>query len=63
MSESYQFTDKDGDVAGVEFINDAEQGPVLWLQTTPNGCYIPTARLAEFIDGLKNTADQTATSA
>ena len=56
MEKTYQFIDADQDIAGVELINDKKQGPVLWLQTSPDGCYIPVARLAEFIDGLKATA-------
>ncbi|WP_431040020.1 hypothetical protein [Streptomyces sp. P9-1] len=56
MSTSYQFIDADKDIAGVEFIQDPTQGPVLWLQTSPDGCYIPTERLDEFIEGLKRAA-------
>lgn len=56
MSKLYGFTDADGDIAGAEPINDAKQGPVIWLQTTPNGCYIPVARLAELVSGLQDVA-------
>jgi hypothetical protein len=56
VEKTYQFIDADQDVAGAEVINDKTQGPVLWLQTSPNGCYIPVDRLDEFIAGLKNTA-------
>jgi hypothetical protein len=56
VSASYQFTDADRDIAGVELVQDKDHGPVLWLQTSPNGCYISVARLAEFIDGLQKTA-------
>ena len=63
MSASYQFVDADRDTAGAEFIDSAEQGPVVWLQTTANGCYIPVARLAEFIEGLQNVAADKAAGA
>lgn len=56
MKKTYQFIDADQDVAGAELINDKDQGPVIWLQTTADGCYIPADRLDEFIDGLKATA-------
>ncbi|MER5694873.1 hypothetical protein ACWDBO_31185 [Streptomyces mirabilis] len=56
MEKTYQFIDADQDIADAELINDKNQGPVIWLQTSPDGCYIPVARLAEFIDGLKATA-------
>ncbi|MEU5477521.1 hypothetical protein [Streptomyces mirabilis] len=56
MEKTYQFIDADRDIAGAELINDKNQGPVIWLQTSPDGCYIPVDRLAEFIDGIKATA-------
>lgn len=56
MKKTYQFIDDQQDIAGVELINDKKQGPVLWLQTSPDGCYIPVGQLGEFIDGLKATA-------
>ena len=56
MTKVYGFTDADGDIAGAEPINDAKQGPVVWLQTSPDGCYIPIARLAEFVSGLQDVA-------
>lgn len=58
MKKTYQFIDKDQDVAGAELIQDKDQGPVLWLQTSPNGCYIPLDRLHEFIEGLKGAAEK-----
>lgn len=56
MEKTYQFIDADQDVVGAERINDKTQGHVLWLQTSPNGCYIPIDRLDEFVAGLKNAA-------
>ena len=56
MKKAYQFIDADQDVAGAELIEDKDQGPVIWLQTSPDGCYIPVDRLAEFIDGLQSVA-------
>jgi hypothetical protein len=56
MKKTYQFIDADQDVAGAELIEDEKQGPVLWLQTSPSGCYIPVDRLDEFIEGLKTVA-------
>ncbi|MDQ0809909.1 hypothetical protein QFZ63_001623 [Streptomyces sp. B3I7] len=56
MKKIYQFIDADQDVAGAERIEDREQGSVLWLQTSPNGCYIPVNRLDEFIAGIKKAA-------
>ncbi|MFF8590034.1 hypothetical protein ACF061_01100 [Streptomyces sp. NPDC015220] len=58
MQKTYQFIDKDQDVAGAELINDKDQGPVLWLQTSPDGCYIPVDRLDEFIAGLQAAAEK-----
>jgi hypothetical protein len=34
------------DVASAELIHE-EHGPVIWLQTNANGCYIPVDRLDE----------------
>ncbi|MFD8919401.1 hypothetical protein ACFV0Y_16480 [Streptomyces sp. NPDC059569] len=59
----YGFTDADGDIAGAEPINDRKQGPVIWLQTSANGCYIPTGCLNEFINGLRGIAKAAETEA
>lgn len=56
MQKTYQFIDAQQDIAGAELINDKNQGPVLWLQTSPDGCYVPVGRLDEFIDGLRKVA-------
>jgi hypothetical protein len=58
VKKTYQFIDADQDVAGAELIEDKNQGPVLWLQTSANGCYIPVDRLDEFIEGLKRAAEK-----
>jgi hypothetical protein len=44
------------DTASAELVNDTDHGPVIWLQTNADGCYIPVDRLDEFIDGLKKVA-------
>ncbi|WP_405964781.1 hypothetical protein OG713_34595 [Streptomyces sp. NBC_00723] len=62
MNKTFQFIDADQDVAGAELIDDKDQGPVIWLQTTANGAYIPVDRLDEFIAGLKNVAASTTTA-
>ena len=62
MNKTFQFVDADQDTAGAELIDDKDQGPVIWLQTTANGCYIPVDRLDEFIEGLKAAAGKPATA-
>ena len=62
MNKSFQFIDADQDTAGAELIDDKDQGSVLWLQTTANGCYIPVDRLDEFIAGLKAVAEKPTTA-
>ncbi|MFL4904880.1 hypothetical protein ACJ6WF_17235 [Streptomyces sp. MMS24-I2-30] len=57
MKKTYQFIDVDQDVAGAELIEDKDWGPVIWLQTTANGCYIPIDRLTEFVQGLHAVAE------
>jgi hypothetical protein len=59
----YSFTDADGDTAGVEGLTDRKQGPVVWLQTSNDGCYVPVDRLDEFIAGLRRTGDLAAKAA
>lgn len=39
--------------ATAELVHDAAQGPAVWVQSD---CYIPVARLDEFIDGLRAVA-------
>ncbi|MGZ0231175.1 hypothetical protein [Streptomyces sp. CPS1] len=63
MNKTYQFIDADQDIAGAELIEDKDQRPVLWLQTSPNGCYIPVDRLTEFIEGLRGAAAKHSTPA
>lgn len=46
--------------ATAELVHDTSNGPVVWVQ---GDCYIPVDQLDQFIDGLRNTAGQTATSA
>jgi hypothetical protein len=62
MTKTFQFVDADLDTAGAELIEDKDQGPVLWLQTTANGCYIPVDRLDEFVAGLTAAAGKPATA-
>jgi hypothetical protein len=56
MNKTHRFAGPTRDYVITERIEDKDHGPVLWLQTSNNGCYIPVDRLAEFIDGLKATA-------
>ncbi|MEW2147732.1 hypothetical protein AB0909_00600 [Streptomyces albidoflavus] len=52
----YRFTDLDKDNISAELINDKRVGPVVWLQTTPSGCYVPVGKLDEVIEGVKGIA-------
>ncbi|MFE0220667.1 hypothetical protein ACFW0U_07320 [Streptomyces albidoflavus] len=52
----YRFTDIDHDSISAELINDKEIGPVVWLQTSLNGCYVPVAQLDKVIEGVKGIA-------
>ncbi|MGW2267116.1 hypothetical protein [Streptomyces koyangensis] len=52
----YRFTDLDKDSISAELINDEKAGPVVWLQTTPSGCYVPVAKLNKVIAGVKGIA-------
>ncbi|MCK2144852.1 hypothetical protein MWG58_28845 [Streptomyces sp. WAC00276] len=52
----YRFTDLEQDNISAELINDKRVGPVVWLQTTPSGCYVPIAQLNEVIAGVKGIA-------
>lgn len=54
MNDTYGYTDADGDVAAAQPIQ--QNGPTVWVQTTPDGCYIPVARLHEFINDLQSAA-------
>lgn len=55
-TDTYRFTDRDGDVATVQPVTDDDGDPAVWLQTYGSGCYITTVQLAEFIDGLQGQA-------
>jgi hypothetical protein len=47
-------------VASAELVHDTDHGPVIWLQTNADGCYIPVDQLNEFIEGLQAIAAGTA---
>ena len=55
----YQFSGPTNDSVDVELIEDKDHGPVLWVQSGFDGCYVPVDRLDEFIAGLKS-ADEPA---
>lgn len=56
MTQNFQFAGPGRDSVDVQRVEDAAHGPVLWLQSGFDGCYIPVDRLDEFIAGLKTTA-------
>jgi hypothetical protein len=55
---TYRYTDPDGDPITVNAADVA--GPVIFLKTTENGCYIPLARVEELVAGIRDTARQAA---
>lgn len=50
------YTDCDGDRIAV-FTSDINGTPGVYFRTDPNGCSIPLADLAAFIDGIRDRAE------